>query len=245
MADTIRFTLDGEEVEAEAGMTIWEVANGRGWCCRISATSRPRAIARTAIAGPAWSRSKAERTLAASCIREPAEGMVVTTNSARAESARRMVVEMLVADQPGRDAAHDRSAHFWDMAEANGVSESRLPKLKADRVPLLDDSHVAMRVNLDACISCGLCVRACREVQVNDVIGMAGRGHDAYPVFDIVRSDGGKHLCRLWRMRAGLPDRCPDARECHGRGRARRQRRFRPARSKASARSAAWVARCR
>ena len=49
----------------------------------------------------------------------------------------------------------------------------------------MDDSHVAMRVNLDACIQCGLCVRACREVQVNDVIGMAGRGHDAYPVFDV------------------------------------------------------------
>ena len=42
-----------------------------------------------------------------------------------------------------------------------------------------------MRVNLDACIQCGLCVRACREVQVNDVIGMSGRGHDAYPTFDL------------------------------------------------------------
>ena len=41
-----------------------------------------------------------------------------------------------------------------------------------------------MRVNLDACIHCTLCVRACREVQVNDVIGMAGRGHDAKIVFD-------------------------------------------------------------
>ena len=41
-----------------------------------------------------------------------------------------------------------------------------------------------MRVNLDACIQCGLCVRACREVQVNDVIGMAYRSHDAKIVFD-------------------------------------------------------------
>jgi formate dehydrogenase major subunit len=41
-----------------------------------------------------------------------------------------------------------------------------------------------MAVNLDACIDCGLCVRACREVQVNDVIGMALRGIDAKPVFD-------------------------------------------------------------
>ncbi|MFT5346419.1 MAG: formate dehydrogenase major subunit, partial [Dinoroseobacter sp.] len=71
-----------------------------------------------------------------------------------------------------------------DMADANGLTSSRLPTLDAGHIPLLDDTHVAMRVNLDACIQCGLCVRACREVQVNDVIGMAGRGHDSYPVFD-------------------------------------------------------------
>src|SRR5256886_1289707 len=41
-----------------------------------------------------------------------------------------------------------------------------------------------MAVNLDACIQCNLCVRACREVQVNDVIGMAGRGHGEKIVFD-------------------------------------------------------------
>ena len=63
------------------------------------------------------------------------------------------------------------------MAAMEGISESRFPKLEEGRIPLLDDSHVAMRVNLDACIQCNLCVRACREVQVNDVIGMAGRGH--------------------------------------------------------------------
>ncbi|MEO0864392.1 MAG: formate dehydrogenase subunit alpha, partial [Pseudomonadota bacterium] len=97
---------------------------------------------------------------------------------------RKMVVEMLVADQPARAEAHDKSAHLWDMAAANGVTESRFPKLEEGRIPLLDDSHVAMSVNLDACIQCGLCVRACREVQVNDVIGMAGRGHDSYPTFD-------------------------------------------------------------
>ena len=71
------------------------------------------------------------------------------------------------------------------MAALNGVSESRFPARDACHVPLLDDSHVAMSVNLDACIHCNLCVRACREVQVNDVIGMAGRGLDAQIVFDM------------------------------------------------------------
>ncbi len=184
MTNTIRFTLDGNEVEARKGETIWEVANGRGLviphlCHKPAPGYRPDGNCRACMV-----EVEGERTLVASCIREPSSGMVVTTDSHRAKSARKMVVEMLLADQPERDAAHDKSSHLWDMAEANGVTESRLPTLEAERIPLLDDSHVAMRVNLDACIQCGLCVRACREVQVNDVIGMAGRGHDAYPVFD-------------------------------------------------------------
>ena len=185
MSDKITFTLDGQTVEADAGMTIWEVANGRGLviphlCHKPAPGYRPDGNCRACMV-----EIEGERTLAASCIREPADGMVVNTETARAKNARKMVVEMLLADQPERDAAHDKSSHLWDMADLNGVAESRLPTLEAERIPLLDNSHVAMSVNLDACIQCGLCVRACREVQVNDVIGMAGRGHDAYPTFDM------------------------------------------------------------
>ena len=118
-----------------------------------------------------------ERTLAASCIREPSEGMVVFTETDRAKSSRKMVLEMLLSDQPEVNNSHDRSSHFWKMAQQNEITESRLPKIEKERVPLLDDSHLAMRVNLDACIQCGLCVRACREVQVNDVIGMLSLIH--------------------------------------------------------------------
>ncbi|WP_339636512.1 formate dehydrogenase subunit alpha [uncultured Sulfitobacter sp.] len=185
MSERITFTLDGQTVEAEAGMTIWEVANGRGLkiphlCHKPAPGYRPDGNCRACMV-----EIEGERVLAASCIREPSEGMVVTTNNARAENARKMVMELLLADQPAQEVAHDKSSHMREMAALNGVEESRFPKLERDRVPLLDDTHVAMRVNLDACIQCNLCVRACREVQVNDVIGMAGRGHDAYPVFDI------------------------------------------------------------
>jgi len=185
MSERITFTLDGQTVEAETGMTIWEVANGRGLkiphlCHKPAPGYRPDGNCRACMV-----EIEGERVLAASCIREPAEGMVVTTNNARAENARKMVMELLLGDQPAQDVAHDKSSHMREMAALNGVEASRFPKLERDRVPLLDDSHVAMRVNLDACIQCNLCVRACREVQVNDVIGMAGRGHDAYPVFDI------------------------------------------------------------
>ena len=185
MSDKITFTLDGQSVEAEAGMTIWEVANGRGLiiphlCHKPEPGYRSDGNCRACMVA-----IEGERTLAASCIREPSAGMVVTTDKPREVQARKMVMEMLVADQPAQDIAHDKSSHLWDMAAAQDVSTSRFPKLEPDFVPLLDSSHVAMSVNLDACIQCGLCVRACREVQVNDVIGMAGRGHNAYPVFDM------------------------------------------------------------
>ena len=185
MFDKITFTLDGQSVEAEVGMTIWEVANGRGLiiphlCHKPEPGYRSDGNCRACMVA-----IEGERTLAASCIREPSAGMVVTTDKPREVQARKMVMEMLVADQPAQDIAHDKSSHLWDMAAAQDVSTSRFPKLEPDFVPLLDSSHVAMSVNLDACIQCGLCVRACREVQVNDVIGMAGRGHNAYPVFDM------------------------------------------------------------
>jgi formate dehydrogenase major subunit len=183
MTDGIKFTLDGREVVARDGESIWDVAKREGTliphlCHKDVPNLRADGNCRACVV-----EIEGERTLAASCIREPAEGMVVTTDNARAKSARKMVIELLVADQP--EERHDAAAHFWDMVDLNGVEQSRFPKMDEGRVPLLDDSHVAMSVNLDACISCNLCVRACREVQVNDVIGMAGRGHDAFPTFDI------------------------------------------------------------
>ena len=186
LADTrmVTFTLNGEEVTVPETYTIWEAANGQGLkiphlCHKPAPGYRPDGNCRACMV-----EIEGERTLAASCIREVRDGMVVNTATERAEKARKMVVELLAADQPVREEAHDASAHFWDMADATGVSESRFPALEPEAIPLLDDSHVAMRVNLDACIQCNLCVRACREVQVNDVIGMAGRGHHSYPVFD-------------------------------------------------------------
>ena len=180
----ISFVMDGQDVTAFEGETIWDVAKRHGkdiphLCHKDQTGYRPDGNCRACVV-----EIDGERTLAASCCRAPSAGLQVKTDSERAQKSRALVMELLLADQPERAAAHDASAHFWDMAQANGVSESRFPTLEADRIPLLDDSHVAMRVNLDACIQCGLCVRACREVQVNDVIGMAGRGHDAYPTFD-------------------------------------------------------------
>jgi formate dehydrogenase major subunit len=183
MSDII-FTLDNRQVAAKDGETIWEIAKREGaeiphLCHRDAPGYRADGNCRACMV-----EIEGERTLAASCIRTPRAGMIVRTGSERAQSARRMVMELLVADQPAPDAAHDQGSHLWNMARAQGVGASRFPAIEAARVPLRDASHVAMRVNLDACIQCNLCIRACGEVQVNEVIGMSGRGHDAKIVFD-------------------------------------------------------------
>ncbi|MDF1735742.1 MAG: formate dehydrogenase subunit alpha [Minwuia sp.] len=184
MADPISFSLDGTTVVAREGETIWEIAKREGTLIPHLCHADQPGYRADGNCRACMVEIDGERTLAASCIRTPAEGMVVKTATERATNARKSVIEMLLADQPPRESAHDRSSHLWQMADMQGVSESRYPALEQDRVPLLDGSHVAMRVNLDACIHCNLCVRACREVQVNDVIGMAYRGHDAAISFD-------------------------------------------------------------
>src|SRR5476649_1958465 len=125
-----------------------------------------------------------ERVLAASCIRTPSPGMKVKTSTERAQTARKMVAELLVTDQPAIEVAHDNDSEFWKTAKRQGVVDGRFPKRERIEIPAPDRSHPAMAVNLDACIQCNLCVRACREVQVNDVIGMAGRGFMEKIVFD-------------------------------------------------------------
>ena len=97
-----------------------------------------------------------ERTLAASCIRKPTEGMKVNTESTKSIKARKTVFELLSADQPARDHHPDPDAKFWKWADNMGVEVGSYPKIKnVER----DISHKAMHVNLDACINCNLCVR--------------------------------------------------------------------------------------
>ena len=179
--EKISFTLDGKTVSAAPGETIWQVAQRNGTdiphlCYAPSPGYRADGNCRACMV-----EIEGERVLAASCIRRPEDGMVVQSGSARATSARKMVFELLVADQPSREKTHNKGSQFWSWAERLDIEKSRFPAQIALEPDL---SHPAMAVNLDACINCTLCIRACREVQVNDVIGMAGRGAEAKIVFD-------------------------------------------------------------
>lgn len=178
----IRFLLDGKPVQAQPGESIWQVAKRTGTdiphlCYTPQPGYRADGNCRACMV-----EIEGERVLAPSCKRVPVEGMKVISASARAVTARKLVLELLAADQPARAEAHDADSKFWHWAEALSVTESRFPAREHQPAP--DRSHGAMAVNLDACIQCNLCVRACREVQGNDVIGMAFRGHHSEIVFD-------------------------------------------------------------
>lgn len=191
MNGAITFTLDGATITAETGETIWSAAKRHGkvlphLCHADRSGYRSDGNCRACVV-----EVKGERTLAASCTREAREGMEVLTTSHRVEHARAMVFELLAADMPARQTSPDPDASFWQWHGKVGAACDRLPKQPERHgtpqeagLKLHDASHAAIAVNLDACIACGLCERACREVQVNDVIGMGFRGVATRPVFD-------------------------------------------------------------
>jgi len=181
MKNLIKFNLNGKEVEARPQETIWEVSKRLGeiiphLCHRDKPGYRADGNCRVCVV-----EIKGERTLAPSCRRVPTEGMTVSTSSEKSKKARNMVLELLLTDQPKKAISHDPNSLLWSWIEKAGLKQSRFP-LEA---PIeADNSHVAMAVNLDSCIHCNLCVRACREVQVNDVIGMSNRGANSKITFD-------------------------------------------------------------
>ncbi len=196
--DVIAFELDGRPIQASPGETILQAAKRSG-------VDIPHLCFKEGYRADGNCRAcvveiEGERTLAPSCCRAPTPGMKVQARSERATKSQNMVLEMLLADMPDQgykwldgDAsqAHGELSHW---AQHCGVQVR--PELKALRreQPKADVSHPAMAVNLDACIQCTRCVRACREEQVNDVIGYAGRGAHSRVVFDL-GDDMGASTC--------------------------------------------------
>jgi formate dehydrogenase major subunit len=185
----VRFFLDGKAVEAYEGESILKAAERAGTCI-------PHLCYKDGLRADGNCRAcvveiKGERTLAPSCCRSATEGMEVQATSERAVKSQKMVLEMLLSDMP--DTGYkwnekDESQQHGELSDwAARMQVQVRPELKVLRreQPKADISHPAMAVNLDACIQCNRCVRACREEQVNDVIGYALRGSHSEIVFDL------------------------------------------------------------
>ena len=206
----VPFELDGELLQALPGETLWQAARRHGvqipHLCHTDGL-RPDGNCRACVV-----EIEGERTLAPSCCRAPKPGMRVRAQSPRALKSQQMVLELLLSDMPetgykwndatktiAGSACQERAGAQFDQvptppgqhgelsAWADALGVAVRPALAALRraQPAPDLSHPAMAVHLDACIQCNRCVRACREEQVNDVIGYALRGADSKIVFDL------------------------------------------------------------
>ena len=177
-APLITFELNGRGVSGRANESLIEIAKREGvaiphLCYKdgLEAAGNCRSCM-VEIAG--------ERVLAPACCRLPAAGMKVTTNSERALKSQQLVLELLLSDMP--ETAHTRHNEVDQWARKLGIGK---PRFEARQQVAQDLSHPAIAVNLAACIQCTRCLRACRDEQVNDVIGLAFRGEQAKIVFDM------------------------------------------------------------
>jgi formate dehydrogenase major subunit len=197
---TVEFKLDNLTIHAFEGETIFKAAKRHG-------VDIPHLCYKDGYRADGNCRAcvvevKGERTLAPSCCRAATAGMEVQSKSERALKSQKMVVEMLLSDMPdvgykwndaGQDKPNPNTGQHGELSLwADKLDVQVRPELKAVRreQPKADISHPAMDVNLDACIQCNRCVRACREEQVNDVIGYAHSGAHSAIVFDIEDSMG-------------------------------------------------------
>ena len=174
----IEFKLNGKTVTGRPDETIIETAKQNGveiphLCYQPGL--RPDGNCRACVV-----EIKGERALAPACCRFPKEGMEVTTDNPRAVLSQKMVLELLLSDMPEREYTRNNELDVWAKKMNLGK-----PRFESRKQPRQDLSHPAMAVNLDACIQCTRCLRACREEQVNDVIGYAFRGEHSKIVFDM------------------------------------------------------------
>src|SRR5881275_3175284 len=166
----IKFELDGKQVEANAGETIWQVAKRQGreiphLCYSPEPDYRPDGNCRACMV-----EVEGERVLAASCKRTPAVGMKVKTASGRAVAAQKMVMELLVADQPVRETSHDPDSKFWHWADQTGAL---MPAVMLDeqqtRVTYPDKKVDSL------CPYCGVGCQVTYQVKDDKVIYAEGR----------------------------------------------------------------------
>ncbi len=174
----VEFKLNGKTVLGRADETILQTAKHYGieiphLCYKEGL--RPDGNCRACVV-----EIKGERALAPSCCRLPKDGMDVSTDSARAVASQKMVLELLLSDMSAQAYTPDSELDQWVKKLKVGK-----PRFAPRAQPAADISHPAIAVNLDACIQCTRCLRACREEQVNDVIGYAFRGEHSKIVFDL------------------------------------------------------------
>jgi formate dehydrogenase major subunit len=182
---TVTLTIDGREVTAPEGATIWQAAKAAGIEIPVLCHNErfdPVGVCRMCVVdvgAPAF---------AASCVRACENDMQVKTATPELERNRAMLTKLLVSDQPPRERDPKQTTtgdnELLALADRYGVTgdDTGLPCGSGRGV---DESSPVIAVDHDACILCDRCTRACDDIQGNDVIGRSGKGYATLIAFDL------------------------------------------------------------
>ena len=191
--EMITLTINGQTVQAPKNATILEAARSAGihipTLCYHSELA-PEGACRLCVV-----EATGARTLVASCVYPVAEGMIVKTNTDKVRAARRMVVELLLANHPKDCLACQKSG---DCELQNIAADLGLRKIRfeggARKAHTIDASNPCLVRDQEKCILCGRCIRVCRDVQGMSVYSFAERGFDTI-VSTAFEQDLGKVEC--------------------------------------------------
>jgi len=181
---TITATIDGQSTTVPEGTTIYDAAKQVGVDIPVLCHNErydPVGVCRMCVVDTGG------RVFAAACVRPCEDGMEVKTATPELERNRATLTELLVADQPPRaeDPKQTTTGDNLLLALADGYGVAReTTELPCGSGRGADSSNPVIDVNHDACILCDRCVRACDDIQGNDVIGRSGKGNSTRIAFD-------------------------------------------------------------
>ena len=120
---------------------------------------------------------KGAKSLLRSCITKVTDGMEITTNNARILRARKMNVELLLANHPldCQTCERNQRCELQQITYEFGIDQRRLPRTRPKQLER-DYSSLSLIRDPEKCILCGRCVAVCKEVQTVSAIDFAGRG---------------------------------------------------------------------
>jgi predicted molibdopterin-dependent oxidoreductase YjgC len=174
---TITLTIDGKQVHGAPGQTIYEVAKENNIRIPILCyhpAAKAAGACRVCVVEVAGARN-----LVASCAQPITEGMEVTTGSDKVISARRLATELLLSSGKHNCLVCEANGRclLQELTYELGIEEPRFP-INPPGFEIEDGNPMIIR-DMDRCIVCGRCVRACNEVQVNQVLDFSYRGRHA------------------------------------------------------------------
>jgi len=188
--EAVELTIDGQPVTVAKGTTLWDAARQAG--IEVPVLCHDPKLSPVGVCRMCVCEVEGARVMAASCVRQAEAGMVVHTKSEKVQRCRSMLTELLMSEQPAASPKEATTAddELWALQRRYHVEVRLSP---GDARPA-DMSSPAIAVDHQACILCDRCIRACDDIQNNDVIGRTGKGYGARISFDL-DNEMGKSTC--------------------------------------------------